>query len=83
MLMAAAFQHSALAALMGLLKGEQGNSSCPHGTNTPSAEPACPCCFSSRHNAGADPQAADPAQGQEQARTLAGAEMLTSLPRGE
>lgn len=49
--------------------------------DTSSAEPACQRCFSSRHNAGADPQAADPARGQEQARTLAGAGLLTGLPR--
>lgn len=43
---------------------------------------ACQRCSSSRRNTGDDSQAADPAWGQEQARTLAGAGMLPGLPRG-
>lgn len=80
-LLAATFQPPALAALTALLEegtGEQLLSL----WGTSSAEPACRCCFSSRHNAGDDPQAADLARGQEQARTLAGAGTLVGLSRG-
>lgn len=80
-LMAADFQPPALAALTALREGGQGSSSRPHGSPL-LLSLHVGGCFSSRHNSGADPRAADPARGQEQARTLAGAGTLTRLPRG-